>query len=146
MQIVLVSALFTVLGGLIGAFVVHLLTRSRDREHWIRDRRMLEWSELLAILAKTHVLRLNWMSHAARTQSDEDSVALAQAEADSFATLSDRIFVADEVEDLELQNLWNVSRKRFLDGDREGYISKFVELRRIVIRTATRSNQSSSQL
>ena len=44
-----------IVAGFIGAFGVHLLTQSREREKWILDSKKAEYRELLSVLSQAHM-------------------------------------------------------------------------------------------
>src|ERR1700761_921061 len=53
-SIPLISALIGAFGGgIVSGFVVHWLTRSREREGWVRDCEKEEWKELFMALTKS---------------------------------------------------------------------------------------------
>jgi hypothetical protein len=55
------SLVFSVIGGFVGAFTVHLLSRLRSREEWIRDRQIQEWRELMDAMGKAEEAAIHEM-------------------------------------------------------------------------------------
>ena len=89
---------------LVGAFYVHKLTRSRDHDIWVRDSRMKEWQELLECLTAAYMKLLSSTMSVSAMPALENEKQRALADVDIM--LSTRIFIADDVSELEVREKW----------------------------------------
>lgn len=105
------------IGGTLGGIVVgHVLTRSWQRKQWILDNRKEEFRELLTALAES--LRIQMTKHAGALLNASEQKALIDAQAMVMRTIRDRIFIANDVERLNIENVWSaavMSHHRTLD-------------------------------
>lgn len=90
----------------VGAFIVHKLTRSREHDIWVRDCRIKEWQELLDSLTRAYMTLLS-------STTDFSGEAMAELErkkqeglADVDIVLSTRIFIADDITNLDIRMKW----------------------------------------
>ncbi len=102
----LVTAICSLVAAIIGALVVHRLTRSREHANWVRDSRMKEWQGLLETLGRSYMTRLK----DPYVFNDEDkalyNLSQANALADVEVMLATRIFISDDVEELNVRKRW----------------------------------------
>lgn len=97
-----------VLAGFIGALGVHLLTRSREREFWIRDCEKEEWRELVTAMTKAEVLLVEVGSaFKNKTITNEQLDVFNKAAIDAYRTILDRIFIADVIARTQLMERWS---------------------------------------
>lgn len=102
-----------VVAGFIGAFGVHLLTQSREREKWILDSKKEEYRELLDALSDSY---MNTASVSAgfgnrEDRSSYDSIGMKQN--DSLRIFSDRIFITNDLPLAELAKSWSEAISRY---------------------------------
>jgi hypothetical protein len=135
-----------VASGLIAAFIVHLLTQSRERERWLLDSKKQEFKELLSALSESYVtvlsllgplipgpLGLNGLNHSEekRYKGSVDNLA---------RVVRSRLFI---VEDLQLENmlgLWSLSIERYFKlRDESAFNSEYKLLSDLTINAAARS-------
>jgi hypothetical protein len=100
-----IKGIWTAIGPLLGVFVGALLARSWDKKKWMDDNRKEESRELLAALSNSFTTMLDLYGHM-RPQSTEDQDKLADAKASFFRTVHDRMFIASDVRELELETTW----------------------------------------
>jgi len=95
-----------VVAGFIGAFGVHLLTQSREREKWILDSKKAEYRELLSALSQAYMSTISAPSGFANQENQEQYSAIRPTQDDSLRIFSDRIFITIDLPVLELQTSW----------------------------------------
>jgi hypothetical protein len=109
------------IAGLIAAFVVHLLTQSRDRERWILDCKKQEFREVLSAIAESHWATLKATVKATGQPftllDEQDQRNLHTANGNAFRTLNDRIYIVQDLNLRELSNAWMVALNS-RDGER----------------------------
>jgi hypothetical protein len=101
-----------VLGPLVGVLAGAGLTSRIQRKHWIADRKLQEYQELTTAVTRG----FNGLLHQAepiRAYSLEEQRTQAETEEEVLITISDRIFIADEVEGLKVQDRWIKARQSF---------------------------------
>lgn len=120
---VLLTTVCSLLAAICGAFIVHWLTRSREHRTWVRDCRMKEWQELLdslthaymALLTDTRVIQQRHV----RGRSNEMAGSPSRG---GYHSLGTRIFIADDVETLDLRKRWAEYVTGYLDSrDKSGF-------------------------
>lgn len=94
------KSVWLAIGSLVGVIVGAWLTRSWDREKWIKDNRKQECKELLAAISKAATLLF-----ASRMVRDVD-VASRDAFLESLKVFSQSIFIARDVEYQQAFDLW----------------------------------------
>lgn len=97
-----------IIASVAGAFYVHWLTRSIERDAWVRVSRIKEWQELLGSITEAYMTVLTLMDRRG-VGWQEAEVKTHDALADVDIVLSTRIFIADEVESLEVRPKWAAS-------------------------------------
>jgi hypothetical protein len=102
------------IGGTLGGIVVgHVLTRSWQRKQWILDSRKEEFRELLAATAKSMDAHIRFWHP---EQSHDEPGQLIEAVAESFRVFHDRVFIVDEIQQLELEEIWVKATARFKES------------------------------
>jgi hypothetical protein len=91
----------TTLGAL---FLGHFLSRSSQREQWMRDRRQEEFQELLGALAASMYAEVEAMYQSELTPEDREEKR--RKTADFFRVVQTRIFTFADVIRLDLQREW----------------------------------------
>jgi len=109
-----------IVSGFIGAFGVHLLTQSREREKWILDSKKQEFRELLSALSQAHIntrsLSSGWANYpSADNKERHASIFLIQDE--SSRLFSDRLFIANDLPLDSLRESWRKAMKDFCYND-----------------------------
>jgi hypothetical protein len=96
-----------IVAGFIGAFGVHLLTQSREREKWILDSKKQEYRELLSALSQAHIITKSMTPGYAATINDpQEYSSITRVQNDSARIFSDRIFVVHDLNLPKLQRDW----------------------------------------
>lgn len=91
----------TTLGAL---FLGHSLSRSSQREQWMRDRRQEEFQELLGALAASMYAEVEAMYQSELTPEEREEKR--RKTADFFRVVQTRIFTFADVKCLDLQREW----------------------------------------
>ena len=110
--VTLVVAGMGIVGTLGGSVVGHLLSRSTQREQWERDCRKEEFRELLRALSD-HFTILREFERLTYHQTPEEREKLTDAEANFFRIVHSRIYIADDVDQLNIKNRWIDAVKRY---------------------------------
>ena len=87
----------------IAAFIVHLLTQSREREKWILDCKKQEFKELMSALAESYIwsIRMNVFSDADMQKS------YAEANANALRVMRDRLYITTDLPLEDFVTKWN---------------------------------------
>jgi hypothetical protein len=136
-KLTIALGIWAAVGPLVGILLGHFLTRSWQREQWLRDKRNEEWHELLTALAES--LRVSLKIYPARALSDEEKQAIVEAHSNSFRVIRDRIFIAPDVQALNIENRWSAAvqyHSQSMDAKELG--NAYKELRDEIVRTATK--------
>ena len=94
------------IAGLIAAFVVHLLTQSRERERWILDCQKEEFKELLTAIAESYLPTLRTVGQSFSALDEQDQRQLSTVTANAFRCFQDRLYIVDHLNLNELSNAW----------------------------------------
>ena len=95
-----------IVAGFIGAFGVHLLTQSREREKWILDSKKQEYRELLSALSQAHMSTSSVSPGFANKDDLPQYSAISPIQDNSERIFSDRIFITNDLPLLDLQKSW----------------------------------------
>jgi hypothetical protein len=95
-----------IVAGFIGAFGVHLLTQSREREKWILDSKKAEYRELLSALSQAHMNTRSVSPGFAAKDDQQQYFTIAPIQDNSVRIFSDRIFITRDIPLLDLQKAW----------------------------------------
>ena len=124
------------IGGALGGIVVgHVLTRSWQRKQWLLDKRNEEWRELLSALSES--LRVSLKIYPARALSGAEEREIVEAQSNSFRIIRDRIFIASDVQDLNIENRWSFAvqhHSQTMDAKKLG--NAYKELRTEIVAVA----------
>jgi hypothetical protein len=114
----------------------------RERENWLREKRLEEWKELLSNLANTLVLAaereqlLRDVEQGNREFSSEAVSALTAAVRSLILVMGTRIFVAQQFDELELGKHWQRAQDRLDDRDLVGFTRELEELHVKIVKAA----------
>src|SRR5712691_8008329 len=101
------AAMWPVIGALVGVVIGALLTRSWDRKKWLNDNRKQEYRELLTSLTNACSAMIdNFHAKGASLQTEAQREATKEEYFKSLRVLKDRIFIAEEVEQMNLFDRW----------------------------------------
>lgn len=108
-----------IVAGFIGAFGVHLLTRSREREKWILDSKRQEFRELLSALSNAHISTRSVSPGfacytSAQWKERDSSIFLAQN--NSLRLFSDRLFITKELPLDGFRESWRKAMEEYSYG------------------------------
>lgn len=136
-RLTIALGIWAAVGPIVGILLGHFLTRSWQREQWLRDKRNEEWHELLTALAES--LRVSLKIYPARALSGEEERTIVEAQSNSFRVIRDRIFIAPDVQALNIENRWSAAvqyHSQNVDAKKLG--NAYKELRDEIVRTATK--------
>jgi hypothetical protein len=102
--VTVVVASLGIIGTLCGIVVGHLLSRSSQREQWMRDRRHEEFQELLGTLAASMHAEVEAMYQSELTPEEQKDKR--RKTADFFQVVQTRIFTFTDVKRLDLKREW----------------------------------------
>jgi hypothetical protein len=102
-----------IVAGFIGAFGVHLLTQSQEREKWILDSKKEEYRELLSALSQAHMCTRSGPPGFANIEDQHQYSAIAPIQNNSVRIFSDRIFITKDLPLLDLQKSWRKAMKDY---------------------------------
>lgn len=117
-----VGAIWAALGPLVGVCIGAYLAKRWQRDQWIADNKRSEYRKLLTTLAKTFTSILELHTSGVALGPKEQR-ALFNLEVRASAVMLDRIFIADEIKELDLIKRWNQALRGYdnsLDGDAFG--------------------------
>lgn len=98
-----------VVAGFIGAFGVHLLTQSREREKWILDSKKQEFRELLSAISQAYMNTRSVQPGFVMfsdSQNKERHSAIFSMQQDSVRLFTDRLFITKDLPLNDLQDSW----------------------------------------
>lgn len=134
--ITLIVAIVGILGTLGGVFLGHLLTRSWQREQWLRDCRKDELRVLLDALSDyfTNLLDLHREGY---PQGPAEQEKLADLKAKFFRTVHSRLFIAGDVERLDIEVKWMEAVNKYrADFDILPLVASFDAINRSLVKAA----------
>ena len=102
--VTVVIASLGIVGTLCGIVVGHFLSRSSQREQWMRDRRHEEFQELLGALAVSMLAEVEAMYQSELTP--EERKDKTRKTADFFQIAQTRIFTFTDVKRLDIKREW----------------------------------------
>jgi hypothetical protein len=98
--------LWSVVGPLVGIFIGAYIANRNQRKHWIADNKKQEFRELLSALVEASSSLIVFYTPMVLQGPDEQR-ACDRAEKKSVEVIMDRIFIAREVKELDLQKRWS---------------------------------------
>lgn len=122
-----------------GIFYGHFLTRSWERERWVKDKRNEEWRELLTALADS--LRVHLKMYPGRALDPDDYREILSVSEACFRVIRDRIFTAPDVKQLNLENRWSAAVEQHqlnLDAWKLGSIYDAIRLEIVKVATSVK--------
>jgi hypothetical protein len=143
------TAVCSLVAAIIGALIVHKLTRSRDHDIWVRDSQIKEWQELLNELTEAYMTLLGEKPFVLTEkepgerlkESQKHFLEIEQAKHEALASvdvvLSTRIFISDAIEQLDLRRRWAACVTEFInEKNREKYRNNFRSIRISIVEAA----------
>ena len=127
-----------IVGTLFGSVVGHFLSRSSQREQWMRDRMHEEFQELLRALAASMHAEVEAMYQSELTP--EERKGKTRKTADFFQIVQTRIFTFTDVKRLDLKREWLVAVNAHLTSsphDLETFEKTYQELTQKLVDAAT---------
>jgi hypothetical protein len=97
-------AFIAIAGTLLGVFIGHVLTASREHRKWLADQKKAEYRELIDQLYETVTVVLE---NKMKMDSDEKARETVNTAVKKLARIfEDRIFIAQELEKLKIKEDW----------------------------------------
>jgi hypothetical protein len=126
-----------IVAGFIGAFGVHLLGQSREREKWILDSKKQEFKELVSALSQAYIMTL---AKTDGTHSLEDRLQFIATKNETVRIFVDRIFI---VKDLDLDSLslrWRTAMGMYdHKKDAKNFKTEYEAIRDQIVKAANRA-------
>lgn len=121
---------------LIAAFIVHILTQSREREKWILDCKKQEYRELLDALSNLFVKNMD----AKGDYIGEEGKRLKEAAMHFTRIVWDRLYVTNDLPLKELEAEWYTAAKLFSKThDYDDLLKAYTLISQRIVRAANRS-------
>jgi len=139
-----------IVAGFIGAFGVHLLTQSREREKWILDSKKEEYRELLSAISQAHIRTSSagpGFAHSRNEGDQQRDASIFLAQDDSVRIFSDRLFITKDLPLQDLQESWRKAmgdfsyRQAWSIGSHpsEGFDREYKRIKDEIVAAASRS-------
>jgi hypothetical protein len=110
----LVLAIWSAVGPLVGVFLGAYLSHRWQREQWLLDNKKQEYRETLSALAAAYMSLIEQRRSALVNMAREEQMLRLLAQ--SCRVLRDRIFIADEIRSADLVNVWTTTTHLFESG------------------------------
>jgi hypothetical protein len=104
-----VKAAWASVGPLVGVIIGAMLTRAWDRRKWINENRKQEYRELLTTLTSACTALID--NAQLLVQTPADAIYARDEYFKSLRVLQDRIFIASEIQKLNLFDRWGTAMK-----------------------------------
>lgn len=132
----LLLGMWAVVGPLIGVMLGSYLSMRMQRSHWVVDNKKEEYRELLSALtlAFTDIVAFHnpMVAH-----TPEQQRAYAETERKALIVIRDRLFIANEVKEMDLLKRWNKATRDFdNNGDNTAFAESFGEITRSITSAA----------
>lgn len=101
------SNVWAVIGPLLGVFLGSWLTTKNERKHWIADNKRAEYRMLLTTLSNAASKILRTEGNPINVLSPRDQREVSAAAERSANVIYNRLFIAREVEKLNVMERWN---------------------------------------
>ena len=99
-----VTEVWAVVGPLVGIAVGAWLTTLRQKREWVADNKKEEYRELLAAISQALSVHLHWNSQF--VHGPDDQRQLSQVTPNLVAVIRSRLFIAKEIERLNVLRRW----------------------------------------
>ena len=138
----MVAGFLTLGGVVVGSLLTYLFTRSTQREQWLRDCRKEEFRELLRALSD-HFTILREFERLVHHQTPVERERLTNAEADFFRVVHSRIYIANDVNHLNIKNRWINAVKKYCaqpdKPDLQTFYEAYNEVNGAIVKAALRA-------
>jgi hypothetical protein len=105
--------IWSVAGPLVGVLIGAYVANRNQRKHWIADNKKQEYRELLTALTRAFGAMLELRGAGMIALGPEDQRAYGAMETQALQIIRDRLFIADEVTQMDLLNRWADATKDF---------------------------------
>jgi hypothetical protein len=134
-----------IVAGFIGAFGVHLLTQSREREKWILDNKKQEYRELLDALSDSYMSTASTRPGFSKEDNHTRFNSIAMKQNNSLRIFSDRIFITKDLPLPDLERSWRNATSKYNDADprlektREDFDKEYERIKDTIVAAAHRA-------
>ncbi len=136
---VLTPGAFGILGTVVGVSLGHHLSQKSQREQWVRDKRTEEFRELQSALADYFTEEIAVESRG-RTRNPEDQNKLLQLKATLFRVMRSRLFIAREIQRLDVEGRWQDALENFQrTAEVDVFVAAYDGIVQIIAESATRA-------
>jgi len=106
------SAMWPVLTGLVGVLIGAYISNRNQRKHWVADNKRAEYRELLTTMTRTFNTVIILVGPGVALAGNEQR-KLIDADSECSIVIKDRIFIADEVDEMDLLKRWHEARQHY---------------------------------
>jgi hypothetical protein len=105
--------IWSVAGPLVGVLIGAYVANRNQRKHWIADSKKQEYRELLTALTRAFggIVQVRGPGIVALQPADQR--AYSEMETEALQTIRDRLFISDEVKQMDLLNRWTDATRSF---------------------------------
>jgi hypothetical protein len=141
-HLTLFFGVWAAVGPLAGILVGHVLTRSWDKKRWLLDCRKQEFKELVTALSAEVAAMIQYQdaprdSRGPIHQSHERLQKLREAHATAFNVISDRLYIANDVQELDVSHRFQDQMQKLREsGNNPAAISEIEALMNAIIKRA----------
>jgi hypothetical protein len=137
--------------GLVAAFIVHLLTQSRERERWVLDCKKQEFKELLTALSESYVtvlsLKLSLFFSRLNPQfpggigADPMDEQRYRDSVDNLARVArSRLFIVEDLQLDKMLGFWSSAIESYFElRDKSAFHSEYKILSDLIVKAAAHS-------
>jgi hypothetical protein len=129
---------WAVIAPLAGIVLGHYLTRSWQREQWLRDSRKQEFRELLTALTRAYQC-MSFLKLPANLLNQEHHDRILSTLEEANITFNDRIYISEDLREKKLYDLWLAARTQYeKDHDWNKFLAVHQQIRNEIVKAATR--------
>lgn len=117
------------------------LTSKREEQRWIANNRKEEYRELLKALTHTATFLMEYVGTSAGKEPEYQK-RYTQVYGDGIRVISDRIFIADEIKNIEVYDRWVDAVERLnKTNDLGAFSDRFERLRDDIVKSARKGTR-----
>jgi hypothetical protein len=123
----------------VGLVMGQRMARNTQREQWLKDCRKEEFKELLSVLTQSFATICDLYSSSGR--SGNDARVAREAAILALSTISDRIYIAKDVKELNIHKIWRDAANEFEhDHVFVAFGEKYALINAMIVDAATKEN------
>lgn len=137
----IILTIWGAMGPLVGIVLGHRLRKSWQREQWIADNRRREYQELLGTLMRSAGILMDYRNAMGTITAGtaEDQRRRAEAGSEAANVLSDRIFIANDIQEARIPELWSEMTTDYMTkGSLKQFDDRLEHIRKVILAAATK--------